>query len=128
MLVGKNIEIALAVPSFDVLQSVPFLGKRPQGFSKQPKRAHFECRFPAFGEKTRPFNPDEITDIQQAKKIDQIGANFFCMKVNLNAARGVAQVQEMAFAHVAMSRDTPRRTKSLAFFELLVHLRDRPAY
>ena len=34
----------------------------------------------------------------------------------------------MAFAHVAMSRDTPRHTKSLVLLELLVHLRNGSAY
>src|SRR5215469_7702188 len=107
---------------------MPFLRKRPQGLGQQPESAHFQCRFPAFGDKTCPFNPDEIANIQQAKKIDQLGANFFGVNVYLKAARSVAQVQEMAFAHVAMRRDTPRGTKNLAFLELLAYLRDGSAY
>ena len=50
--------------------------------------------------------------------------NFFGVNINLKAARGVAQVQKMTLAHIAMRRDAPRRTKSLAFFELLAHLRN----
>src|SRR6266404_6388027 len=107
---------------------MPFLRKRPQGFGKQTERVHFQCWFPAFGDKTRSFNSDEIADIQQAEKIDQLRANFLCVNINLNAASGVAQIQEVALAHVAMRRDAARRTKSLAFFELLAHLRNRSAY
>src|SRR5437870_2133271 len=50
------------------------------------------------------------------------------IQINLNAASGVAQIQEVALAHVAMGRDAARRTKSLAFFELRAHLRNRSAY
>ncbi len=55
-------------------------------------------------------------------------ANFFSVNINLNAASGVAQIQEVALAHVAMGRDAARRAKSLAFSELLAHLRNRSAY
>src|SRR6266404_647212 len=107
---------------------MPFLGKRPQGFGKQAERAHFQCWFSAFGDKTCSFNPDEIANIQQAKKIDQFRANFLCVNINLNATLGVTQIQKMTLAHIAMGRDAPRCTKSLAFFELLAHLRNRSAY
>ena len=50
------------------------------------------------------------------------------MDIDLNATGGVAQIQEVAFAHVAMRRDAPRRAKRLAFFKLLAHLRNRSAY
>src|SRR5205807_170564 len=85
-------------------------------------------RFAAFCNKTCSFHADEITDIQQAKKIHQLQPNFFCVYVDLNAAGGIAHVEEMAFPHVTMRGNTARHTKRLAFFKLLAHLRDRPAY
>jgi hypothetical protein len=49
------------------------------------------------------------------------------VNVNLNAAGGVAQVEKMAFAHVAMRRDAAGDITRFIFFKLLVHLRDRAA-
>src|SRR5262249_32760564 len=51
-----------------------------------------------------------------------------CVNVDLNAAGRVAQVEEVAFAHVAMRGDAARCTKRLGFLKLLAHLRNRSAY
>jgi hypothetical protein len=44
------------------------------------------------------------------------------MNIDLNAPGNVAQVQEMALAHIAMRRDAARRTNRLPFLKLLAHL------
>jgi len=106
---------------------MPFFRQRPQGLRKQPERAHFQCRFAAFRNKACSFRADEITNVQQAKKIHQLRANFFCVYVDLNAAGGIAHVEEVAFSHVAMRRDAARRTKRLAFFKLTAYLGNRSA-
>jgi len=49
------------------------------------------------------------------------------VNVNLNAARGVAQVEKVAFAHVAMCCDAAGDMTRFTFFKLLAHLRDRAA-
>jgi hypothetical protein len=49
---------------------MPFLRKRPQSFRQQLKRAHFQGRFAAFGDKACSFYADEIPEIEQPKKID----------------------------------------------------------
>ncbi len=61
------------------------------------------------------------------KKLDQFRANLFRVNVNLNAAGGVAQVEKVAFAHVAMRGDAAGDTTGFTFFKLLAHLRDRAA-
>jgi hypothetical protein len=50
------------------------------------------------------------------------------MNVDLNSPRRVAQIKEMAFAHVAMSGDAARRAKRLAFRKLSAHFGDRSGY
>ena len=80
MLVRDEIEITLAVPRFDVLQSVPFFRQRPQRFGQHLERAHFQCRLPAFGDKTCPFDADEIAEIEQPENSISSGpTSFACM-------------------------------------------------
>ena len=127
-LVRKKIEITLSVADLDGLQPVPFFRQRPQSFREHPEGAHLDRRFPAFREKACALDADEIPDIEQAKKIDQLSANFFRVNINLNPSGGVAQVEKVAFAHVAMRSDAASRAKGLAFFKFFAHLRDRSAW
>ena len=46
------------------------------------------------------------------------------MNINLNAPSGVAQIEKVALAHVAMRGDAASRAKSLALREFFAHLRD----
>src|SRR5205809_375248 len=71
--------------------------------------------------------PRKSADVQQTKKLDQFRANLFRLNVNLNAAGGVAQVEKVAFAHVAMRCDAAGDVTCFTFFKLLAHLRDRAA-
>src|SRR6266478_5101793 len=106
---------------------MPFFRQRPQRLGQQLKRAHLQCRLTAFGDKTCSLHPDEITNVQQAKKLEQLRANFFWVNIDLNPTGDVTEVEEVAFAHVAMRSDTTRRTQGFAFFKLPVHLRNRSA-
>ena len=87
----------------------------------------FYCRFAAFGDKTCPFHPDEIADVQQTKKLEQFRTNLPCVDVDLNSARDVTQIEKVAFAHVAMRGDAAGDTSDFIFFKLLAYLRDRAA-
>src|SRR4030095_5098167 len=106
---------------------MPFFRERPQRLGDQLECLDFYCWFPAFGQKACSLHSDEIADVEQAKKLDQFRANLFRLNVNLDAAGGVTQVKEVAFAHVAMRRDAAGDTTRFTFFKLLAHLRDRAA-
>jgi hypothetical protein len=45
----------------------------------------------------------------------------------LNSPSRVTQIEEVAFAHIAVRGDTARRPKILAFFEFFAHLCDGSA-
>src|SRR6266540_4546841 len=126
--VGEKIKITLPVTRFDVLEPVPFFRERPQRLGEQLECLDFYCWFPAFGDKTCPFNANEIAYVEQPKKIDQFRPNLLCVNVNLNAAGDVTQVEKMAFPHVAMRRDAAGDTTRFSFFKLLAHLSDRAAH
>src|SRR5438067_605994 len=123
-LVGEKIEIPLPVARFDVLQSVPLFRERPQGLFHQAERARLQRRFAALSEETRSLDADEIANIEQLKKVDQVRANFLCVNINLNASGGITKIEEVAPAHVAMRGDAASRTQDLALHEFLTYLRD----
>src|SRR4029077_10014841 len=122
--VCEKIEITLPIASLNVLQSVPLFWKRPQGFGQKPERAHLERRLATFGQETCSFDANEIANVKQTKKIDQIRANFFRVNINLNAASGIAKIKKVALAHVAMRGDAASRTNGLALRKFFAHLRD----
>ena len=126
-LVGQKIEITLPVTGLNVLKSVPFFGERPQSFGQHLEGAHLQCWFSTFREETCSLDANEIADVEQAKKIHLIGADFFRVNINLNAAGGVAQVEKMASAHVAMSGDAASGPEGCSLLKFFAHLRDRAA-
>ena len=123
-LVGEKIEIALPVARLNVLQAMPLFGKGPQSLRHKTKRPCLQRGFAALGEETGALDANEITDIEQAKKIDQVRANFFCVNINLNAPGGVTKIEEVALAHVAMRSDAASRAQDLALREFFAHLPD----
>src|SRR5437773_10507359 len=88
------------------------------------KRPCLQRGFAALGEETCALGANEITDIEQTKKIDQVRANFFCVNINLNAPGGVTKIDEVALAHVAMRGDAATRAQDLALRDSVAHLRD----
>src|SRR5437667_11899749 len=123
-LVGEKIEVTLPVARLNVLQAMPLFGKRPQGLRHKTESARLQRRFAALGKETGALDANEITDIEQTKKIDQIRANFFCVNINLNAPGGVTKIEEVALAHVAIRSDAASRAQDLALREFFAHLLD----
>src|SRR5438046_8167941 len=89
---------------------------------------HLQSWFSAFGDKTCSLDADEIAKIEQPKKIDQFRTDLFRVNVDLNAARSVAQIEEMTFAHVAMRGDAAGCAKGFAFLKLFEYLRNRSSH
>src|ERR1700675_1884755 len=122
--VGEQIEITLPVARLDVLQAVPFFGEGSQSFRQDLKFLSFQRRLTGFSEETRSLDADEIAEVEQRKKIDEFGANFLRVNVNLNAPGRVAKIEKVALAHVAMRGDSAGGTKCVALFESRSNLRD----
>src|ERR1700730_3134802 len=106
---------------------MPFFRQRPQRLGQQLKGAHLQCRLTAFSDKTCAFHPDEIPNVQQAKKLEQLRATFFCVNIDLKPTGDVTEIKEVAFSHVAMRSDTTRCTQGFAFLKLPAHLCNRSA-
>ncbi len=86
---------------------------------------HLQRRLAGLGQKTGPFHADEIAEIDQLEHLDHLIANFFRMDVNLDPPGRIAQVHEMAFAHVAMGGDAAGGAQGGAFGEFFAHFGDR---
>ena len=111
LLVRDQIEITLPVTRLDVLKPVPFLRQRPQRFPEQLELVDFQGRLAGLGEETIAFDADEIAEIDQLEKLDHLLADFLRVDVNLDPPGRIAQVDEMAFAHVAMRGDAAGRAQ-----------------
>ena len=124
LLVREKIEVALPVTGLDILKSVPFLGERAQRFSQKLELVHFQRRLAGLGEEAGSLYADEIPEIDQLEHLDHVIANFLRVDVNLDPPGGIAQIHEMAFAHVAMRGDPAGRAQGGAFRELFADLGD----
>jgi hypothetical protein len=117
LLVSHQIEIALPIAGFDVLQTVPFFGQRTQRFRENLKPGNLQARLARLGEEARAFHADEIAEIEQVENLHRFGADLFGMEINLDSSGGIAQIDEMAFPHVAVRRNPAGHAKDLAFLE-----------
>ncbi len=127
-LVGEKIEVTLPVARLDILQPMPFFGERPQSFRQQSEGVRLQSRFTALGEETCSFDANEIADIEQTKKIDQLRPNFFRVNVNLDAAGSVAQIEKVALPHVSVRGDAAGRAEGLAAGKFFAHLGNGSAW
>ena len=117
----------MPVTRLDILQSVPFFRERPKRFRQESEVAHLQCWFTRLRDKTYSLDSDEIAKIKQAKQIHGFSTNFFDVDVNLNPPGGVAQIEKVAFAHVAVRSDATSDTKRFPFFKFAANLCDRSA-
>ena len=85
---------------------------------------NLQGRLAGLGEKTGSFDADEIAEIDQLEQLDHFRADFLRVDVNLNPAGGIAQVDEMALAHVAMRGDAAGRAQRRAFRKFFPHVSD----
>ena len=123
LFVRDQIEITLAITRFDILQPMPLFRQRPQRFREHFELLDLQCRLAGFGQETFAFHADEIAQIEQLEKIDNLRANFFGVDVNLNPAGRVAKIDKVALAHVAVRGNAAGRAQGFAFLEFFPDLR-----
>ena len=85
---------------------------------------HLQRRLARLGRETSSFDTDEISEIQQLENLHRVRAQFFCVQINLDSPAPVLQIDEMAFAHVAVRGDPARYAKIRALGKFFPHLRD----
>jgi hypothetical protein len=124
-IVRDKIDIALAITRFDVLQTVPFFGRRSQRFCKHFEFVRFERRLARLGQKTRSFNANEIAEVEKLENFHRLRADFLFVEISLDPPGRVPKIDKVAFAHVAMGGDAAGRAERFAFLEFFAHFGDR---
>ena len=124
--VGNQVEIALAVAGFDVREAVPFVRQRAQRLAEHLKLAHPQRRLTGLGQKSLAFDPDEVADVEQGKHLGLLGGERFFVKINLDPAGQVAEVEKVRLAEIAVRGDATRGALDAGFRERSAHFLDRP--
>ena len=117
MLVGDEVEVALAVPRLDVLQSVPLFRQRVQRLAQDDETRGLDRRLAGFRREALALDSDEIADIQLVVERRAGFPDRFVLQIDLHAPTMVAHVEKMALAHVAARGDTARDRDRFALGE-----------
>ncbi len=99
--VDDEIEVALTVPAFFVLQAVPFLGQRPQGLGKQLELCDPNAQFTPPGRHHFAPASDPIARINRLEALEAVGAEGLPIDEQLDGAPGVLQHRKDELPHPA---------------------------
>ena len=103
--IGDQVEVALTVPGFGVFESVPLAGRRTQGLPERGEGLDLHAGLAHAGDEKGAFNADEISQIQELEDFGRVVAEHLRLDPKLDPAADIAQVEELTFAHVTVSRD-----------------------
>jgi len=92
--VGDQVDVALPVADLHVLQSVPFLGQRPQRLRQQLEGLDLECDLSTARLEDRPGGADDIAGIEIRETVELLLAHLVAARHQLDPAFAVLQVRE----------------------------------
>ena len=104
-IVGHQVEIALPIANLGVHQAMPFFGRRAERLGKNNKRGHLDGDFAGLGGEHGAVHADEIAEVEVFEDVELVVAERLFLRVNLDAAALVFDVDEDAFAHLAVGGD-----------------------
>ncbi len=107
MLVAHQVEVALALAQFDVLQPVELLRRRLQRLSQQRQRLHSDRRFAGAGTQRLARSADDIAGVQVAQQRRAGLAERLAPQQQLHAATIVADMDEGDAPHIAHDAHAP---------------------
>ena len=64
LLVGDQVELAVAVAGLDVLEAVELVGRRPQALGEQRQRSIAQRELAAPGRQRRPLDADDVAEVE----------------------------------------------------------------
>jgi hypothetical protein len=94
---------------------MPFLGGRAERFGEDYERTQLDGNLASLCREERSFCADEITEIEVSKDIELFIAEDLFLRIDLDTARLIFEINELAFAHVAMGGNSPRDRDFPAF-------------
>ena len=114
--VGDEVEVALAVAEFLVLEAVPLAGQRQEGLGEEFPRGDAQGGLAGLGREVGPFDADEVAEVGVLEGFVGVFAHGVALDVDLEAVGAVLQVREKALAHEADGHQAAGGARGLAFF------------
>ena len=103
--IGDEVEIALAVADFDVLQAVPLFGHGEQGLGEELELLRVDAQLAGAGAEEIALDADDVADIEQLEELEIALAHGVLLDVDLQALSVLLQVGEAGLAHVAQRHE-----------------------
>ena len=115
VVVGNEVEVALAVARLDVREPVPLGRERPQRLADDGELRRLKRDLLRARREHRPLHADEIAEVELLQHLERLVAERVFLRVNLHPVGAVADVQKDAFAHRAERRHAPGQGDLAAF-------------
>ena len=103
--VGDQVEIALAVARFHVLQAVPLLRHGEQRLGELFQTLHVQAQLPCAGAEQVPFGAHDIADVEPLVELEVALRHAVTAHVDLQALAVLLQVGETGLPHAAQGSD-----------------------
>ena len=129
LLVGDQVELAVAVAGLDVLEPMELLRRRAQRLRQQRPAGHGQRQLAAARLEGRAVDADQVAEVERHEAVEGLLAERVAARMELEAAGAVDQVEEGGAA-MAAARGQPARhavgsARLLARLETFVRLADR---
>jgi hypothetical protein len=118
LVAGHQVEISLAIANLGVFEPVPLGRRRSDGFGENHERPELDTYLSCFGREHCPADSDEIAEIKVPKDVELFVTENIFLRISLNASALVFDINEHAFAHVAVRSDAPGE-RDLATFSII---------
>src|SRR6185437_15341495 len=99
--IGDQIEIALPVSDFDILQSVPFFRHGKQSLRQEIQMLSMNAQFAGSGAKQITFHANDVAKVEKLVKFIIFFGNAILPDINLKLLPVLRQVREAGLSHAA---------------------------
>ncbi len=108
LLVGHEIQIALAIAGLHVRQAVPLLGRGQEGLGEKRLLSHVDGELAGARAEEAACDAQEVAQVQVAQAVVGLLAQGIPSQVGLELAGAVTKVKEGRATHVAHGRNATR--------------------
>src|SRR3954452_8504014 len=108
VLVGDEVELAVAEAGLRVLQPVELLGRRAQALGEHGEVLDAQAELAAARAEREPVDADQVAEVEVEQLRHALRAEHVGLRLELDAPRAVVEVEERHLALAAAGVDSPR--------------------